>query len=213
MCVVRTLIIYSLSRFQVYCWCYCSVSRLCPSLCNPMDYSTPGLSVPHHLPEFAQVHVHWIGDVIQPSHLLLPSSPFAFSLSQDQGLFLWVSCVHQVVKVLELQLQHQSFQFHFIQVYNIVLLTWVTLLCLTPPELIHLITESLYTLTITTSEMQVKTIMRYHSTPVRMAFIKKTRHSMCCRDVEKRESLYTIGGRGHWCVCAVENSMEVPVHF
>ena len=57
-----------------------------------MNCSMPGLPVPHHLPEFAQVHVHWISDVIQPSHLLLPSSS-APNLSQHQGLFQWVGCV------------------------------------------------------------------------------------------------------------------------
>ena len=72
-------------------------------------HSTLGFPVPHHLSEFAQVHVHWIGDTIQPSYPLLPSSP-AFNLSQHQGLFQWVNSSHQVVKVLELQLQHQSFQ-------------------------------------------------------------------------------------------------------
>ena len=61
-----------------------------------------------HLLEFAQVYVHWIGDTIQPSHPPLPSSPSAFNLSQHQGLFQWVSCSHQVAKVLELW--HQSFQ-------------------------------------------------------------------------------------------------------
>ena len=67
----------------------------------------------HCLPEFAHTHVHWIGDAIQPSHpLLLLSSP-AFSLSQHQDLFQWVSCLHQVYKILELQLQHQSFQWIF----------------------------------------------------------------------------------------------------
>ena len=71
--------------------------------------STLGFPVPHHLSEFAQVHVHWIGDAIQPSYPLLPSSP-AFNLYQHQGLFWWVNSSHQVVKVLELQLQHQSFQ-------------------------------------------------------------------------------------------------------
>ena len=75
-----------------------------------MDCRTPGLPVLPHLPEFAQVRVHWIGDAIQPSHPLVPSSPSAFNLSQNQGLFQWVSCSHQVAKVLELQLQHQSFQ-------------------------------------------------------------------------------------------------------
>ena len=84
--------------------CCSSVAKSCPTLC-----STPGFPVLHCLPEFAQVHVHWISGAIQPSHPLLPSSP-AFSLSQHQGLFQWVSCSHQVAKALELQLQHQSFQ-------------------------------------------------------------------------------------------------------
>ena len=69
----------------------------------------PGFPVLHHLPECAQTHVHWVSDAIQPSHPL--SSPsHAFNLSQHQGLFQWVSSLHQVAKVLELQLQHQSFQ-------------------------------------------------------------------------------------------------------
>ena len=75
-----------------------------------MDYSTPGFSVLHHLPELAQTDVHWVGDAIQPPHPLSPSSPAAFNLSQHQGLFHWVHCSHQVAKVLEIQLQHQSFQ-------------------------------------------------------------------------------------------------------
>ena len=89
---------------------YSSVAQSCPTLCNLMDCSTPTFLVPHHLLEFAQVHVHCIGDAIQPSHSLLPSSPSALNLSQDQGLFQWVGSSHQVAKVLELQLQHQSFQ-------------------------------------------------------------------------------------------------------
>ena len=59
----------------------------CPTLCNPMDCSTPGSPVLHHLPEFAQTHVHWVGDAIQPSHPLLPLSPPALNLSQHRGLF------------------------------------------------------------------------------------------------------------------------------
>ena len=82
-----------------------------------MDCSTPGFSVLHHLPEFAQTHVHCVSDAIQPSHPL-SFSP-AFSLSQNQDLFQWVSSLHQVAKLLELQLQHQSFQwksrFDFLQ--------------------------------------------------------------------------------------------------
>ena len=89
------------SHFQ-----FSSVTQLCPTLCNPMDCSTPGLPVP----EFTQTHVRWVGDAIQPSHPLSSPSPPAFSLSQLQGLFQWVSSLHQVAKVLEFQLQHQSFQ-------------------------------------------------------------------------------------------------------
>ena len=89
------------------------VQLLCLTLCSRMNCSMPGFPVFHYLPEFAQTHVHWIGDVIQPSHPL--SSPFslAFSLTQHQGLFQWDSSLHQVAKVLELQLQHQSFQWIF----------------------------------------------------------------------------------------------------
>ena len=67
----------------------------------------------HHLPEFAQVHVHCISDAVQPSHPLMPSSLSAFSLSQQQGLFQWVYSLHQMTKILELQLQHKSFQWIF----------------------------------------------------------------------------------------------------
>ena len=63
--------------------------------------------------ESTQTHVHWVGDAIQPSHHLLSPSPLAFNLSQYQGLFQWVSSLHQVAKVLEFQLQHQSFQWTF----------------------------------------------------------------------------------------------------
>ena len=68
------------------------------------------IPVLHHLSELAQTHVRWVGDAIQPSHSLLAPSPPAFNLSQHQGLFQWVSSLHQVNKVLKLQLQHQSFQ-------------------------------------------------------------------------------------------------------
>ena len=88
----------------------CSVAQSCPTLCNPMDCSTPGLPILHHLPEFAQTHVHWTDDANQPSHPLPPLS-HALSLSQHQGLFQWVGSSHQVVEVLELQ--HQSFQWIF----------------------------------------------------------------------------------------------------
>ena len=89
---------------------FSSVAQSCPTPCDPMDCSAPGLPVHHQLPEFTQTHVHWVGDAIQPSHPLWSPSPPAFNLSQHQGLFKWVSSSHQVVKVLEFQLQHQSFQ-------------------------------------------------------------------------------------------------------
>ena len=82
----------------------CSVIQSLPTLCNSMDCSTSGFPVLHGLPEFAQTHVHWVGDAIQPSHpLSFPSPPF-LSFPQHQGPFLWVSSSHQAAKVLELQL-------------------------------------------------------------------------------------------------------------
>ena len=87
-----------------------SVAQSYPTLCNPMNCSTRGLPLHHQLPEFTQTHVHWVGDAIQPSHPLSSPSPPALNLSQHQGLFQWVSSSHQVAKVLEFQLQHQSFQ-------------------------------------------------------------------------------------------------------
>ena len=70
---------------------FSSVSQSCLTLCDPMDCSAPGLPVHHQLPEFIHTHVHWVGDAIQPSHLLPTPSPPAFNLSQHQGLFKWVS--------------------------------------------------------------------------------------------------------------------------
>ena len=68
--------------------CCCSVTQLCLTLCDPMDCSTPGLPVPHHLPVLAQTHVHRVGDAIQPSRPLSFPSPPALNLSHYQGLFL-----------------------------------------------------------------------------------------------------------------------------
>ena len=89
---------------------FSSVTQSGPALCHPMNYSMLGLPVHHQLPEPTQTHVHRVGDAIQPSHPLLSPSPPALNLSQHQGLFKWVSSSHQVAKVLEFQLQHQSFQ-------------------------------------------------------------------------------------------------------
>ena len=89
---------------------FSSVAQSCLTLCDPMDCSMPGLPVHHQLLEFTQTHVHWVGDAIQPSHPLLAPSPSALNLSQHQGLFKCVSSAHQVAKLLEFQLQHQSYQ-------------------------------------------------------------------------------------------------------
>ena len=89
---------------------FSSVAQLCPTLCDPMYHSTPGLPVHHQLPESTQTHVHQVDDAIQPSHPLPSPSPPALNLSQHQDLFKGVSSSNQVAKLLEFQLQHQSFQ-------------------------------------------------------------------------------------------------------
>ena len=83
---------------------FSSVTWSCPTLCDPMDCSMPGLPAHHQLPEFTQTHVHWVSDAIQPSHPLSSPSPPAFYLSQHQVLLQWVSSSHRVAKVLEFQL-------------------------------------------------------------------------------------------------------------
>ena len=115
-------IVYNLN-YSKKCHCYqnrtklsvqlISVIQLCLTLCDPMDCSTPGLPVHHQFQELTQTHVHWVSDAIQLSHPLSSPSPPAFNLSQHQGLLKWVSSSHQVAKVLEFQLQHQSFQWLF----------------------------------------------------------------------------------------------------
>ena len=92
---------------------FSSVFQSCPTLWNPMDCSTSGFPVNHQLQELSQTHVHLVSDAIQPSHPLLFTSPPSFSLFQHQDLFKWVSSSYQVAKLLELQLQHQSFQWIF----------------------------------------------------------------------------------------------------
>ena len=89
---------------------FSSVTWSCPTLCDPMNNSTPGLPFHLQFPKFTQTHVHLVGDAILPSHPLSSPSPSTLNLSQHQGLFKWVRSLHQVVKVLEFQLQHQSFQ-------------------------------------------------------------------------------------------------------
>ena len=85
---------------------FSSVAQVRPTLCDPMDCSMTSFPVHHRLPELPQTHVHWVGDAIQPSHPLSSLSPPAFSLSQHQGLFQWVSSSHQWPK-------YWSFSFSF----------------------------------------------------------------------------------------------------
>ena len=83
---------------------FSSVTQSCPTLCDPMNHSTPGIPVHHQLPEFTQTHVHRVSDDIQPSHpLSSPSSPVP-NPSQHQSIFQWVNSSHEVAKVLEFQL-------------------------------------------------------------------------------------------------------------
>ena len=83
---------------------FSSVTQSCPTLCNAMNRSTPGLPVHHQLPEFTYTHVHRVSDAIQPSHPLLSPSPPAHNPSQHQSLFQSVNSSHEVAKVLEFQL-------------------------------------------------------------------------------------------------------------
>ena len=104
---------HSGNPFSLLFDCCCSVAQSCLTLCDPVDCSTPSFPVLHYLPEIAQSYVHQVRDAIQPSHPLSSPSPPAFNLSQHQGLFQWVGASYQVAKVLEFQLQHQSFQWIF----------------------------------------------------------------------------------------------------
>ena len=93
-----------------FCSFCCSVVKLCPNVCNHTDCNKPVFPVLHHPTEFAQAQVHWVGDASQSFHRLSHTSPPALNLSQHQALLKWVSSSHQVAKVLEFQLQHQSYQ-------------------------------------------------------------------------------------------------------
>ena len=81
-----------------------SSAQSCPTLCDPMNRSTPGLPAHHQLLEFTQTHVHWVSDAIQQSHPLLSPYPPAPNPSNHQSLFQWVNSLHEVAKVLEFQL-------------------------------------------------------------------------------------------------------------
>ena len=107
----QTLLLELSETLLSHCW-FCLVAKSCLTLCNPKDCILPGFPVLHHLPEFAQTHVHWVGDAIESSYPLPHPSPFAFNLSQHHDFFQWLGSSHQVAKIL-LKLQHQSFQWIF----------------------------------------------------------------------------------------------------
>ena len=106
-------VLFRFSFFLMYATRCCLVAQSCLTLCDLMECGTPGFPVLHHLPELAQTPVRWVHNAIQPSHPLSSPSPPAFYLCQYQGLFQWAGSSHQVAKVLELQLQHLSFQWIF----------------------------------------------------------------------------------------------------
>ena len=104
-CLFVLLIVFNAGK-ELFCSVQFSpVTQSCPALCDPMYCSMLALPVHHQLPESTQIHVHQVGDAIQPSHLLSSPSPPALNLSQHQGLSQWVSSLHKVAKVLEFQLQ------------------------------------------------------------------------------------------------------------
>ena len=109
------LYIYIHTHTHIYMSIYISLvqSLSRPTLCDPTDCRMPGLPVHHQFPELTQTHVHHVSDAIQTSHPMLSPFPYTFNLSQHQGLCKWVSSSHQVAKILEIQLQHQSFQWIF----------------------------------------------------------------------------------------------------
>ena len=88
---------------------FSSVTQSCPTFWDPMNRSTSGFPIHHHLLELLQTHVYWVIDAIQPSHLLPSPSPPAPGPSQHQGIFQSVNASHEVATVLEFQLQHQAF--------------------------------------------------------------------------------------------------------
>ena len=105
--------IYIIDILKVWYWSSVQLFIHAWLFATPTDCSTPGFPIHHQLHELAQNHVNRVGDAIQPSHPLLSPSPLAFNLSQHQGLFQWVSSSYQIAKILELQLQYQSFQWIF----------------------------------------------------------------------------------------------------
>ena len=106
---------------------FSSVAQSCPTLCDSVNCSTPGLPVHHQLPEFTQTHVHRISDAIQPSHPLLSPSPPALSLSQHQGFIQWVSASHQVAKNIGVSVSISLFPMNTQDWYPLGWTCWISL--------------------------------------------------------------------------------------
>ena len=105
----------SLVHEEAICGQHCySVTKSCLTFCDPMNISTPDFAVFHYLPEFAQTHVHWVSDAIQPSHPLMPPSSLALILSQHQGLFQWVSSSHP--KCWSFSIDHNEFITNYLSI-------------------------------------------------------------------------------------------------
>ena len=107
------MLILIIDHIFISFFCCCSVTESCPTLCDPMNCTTPGFPVLHYLPDFAQTHIRWVSDASQSSHPLSAPSLLAIHLSQHQDLCQWVNSLHQVAQVSELRLQHQSSQWIF----------------------------------------------------------------------------------------------------
>ena len=122
------IVTHGLRIVIILCLCCCSITKSFQTLCNPMDCSMPGFPVLHYPPEYAQTHILWVSDAIQPLHPLSPPSPPALNLSQHQGLFQWVSSSHQAARVFRAKKQWLSSQET----------TWKYLKCITPSEKVSL---------------------------------------------------------------------------
>ena len=176
---------------------FSSVTQSCLTLCDPMDCNMPRFPVHHQLAELTQTGVRWFGDAIQPSHPLLPPCPPALNSSEHQGLFQRVSSSHQVAKVLEFQLQHQSFQWIFRTVFLQDWLVWSPLLSKGLSSIFSSTTVQKHALLII-RELQMGTVMGYHHTPHRRAISRTPTTANVGKNVEKGQPPCTVDGNVNW---------------
>jgi len=160
--------------FKIYQ--FSSVTQSCPTLCDPMNHSMPGLPVHHQLPEFTQTHVHRVSDAIQPSHPLSSPSPPARNPSQHQSLFQWVNSSHEVAKVL-------SFSFSIIS----------------SKEIQGLISFRMHWLDLLAVQGTLKSLLQYHSSKAAILWLRSKSLQIinAGEGVEKREPSYIVGGNAN----------------